>query len=56
MLYWALVFLIIAIIAALLGFGVITAVAIGIAKILFIIFVILFIVTLISALARRGRV
>lgn len=55
MLYWAVVFLIIAIVAALLGFGIITSAAIGIAKILFILFLILFVISLIGGLARRGR-
>ncbi|MGH9472122.1 MAG: DUF1328 domain-containing protein [Terriglobales bacterium] len=56
MLVWALVFLIIAIIAAVFGFGLITAAAIGFAKILFVLFLILFIISLIAGLVRRGRV
>lgn len=43
MLSWALTFLILAFIAGLLGFGVISFAAAGIAKILFFIFVVLFI-------------
>jgi uncharacterized membrane protein YtjA (UPF0391 family) len=54
MLYYALVFFIIAVIAGLLGFGVIASAAAGIAKILFFVFLVLFIVTLISH-ASRGR-
>jgi uncharacterized membrane protein YtjA (UPF0391 family) len=54
MLYYALVFFIIAVIAGLLGFGVVASAAAGIAKILFFVFLVLFIVTLISH-ASRGR-
>lgn len=54
MLYWAVVFLIIAIIAALFGFGLITAAAVGIAKLLFVIFLILFVLSLLAG-RRRGR-
>ncbi len=46
MLYWALVFFVIALIAALFGFGVIAASAVEIAKVLFFIFLVLFIVSL----------
>ena len=54
MLYWALAFFLIAIVAALLGFGGIAGGAMGIAKILFFVFLILFLVSLIMGLARRG--
>jgi len=55
MLWWALLFFIIAVIAAILGFGGIAAGAMSIAKILFWIFVILFIISLIwGLLGRRG--
>jgi uncharacterized membrane protein YtjA (UPF0391 family) len=54
MLYYALVFFIIAVIAGILGFGVIASAAAGIAKILFFVFLVLFIVTLIGH-ASRGR-
>ena len=47
MLYWAVVFLIIAIVAAILGFGVIGGVAATIAKVLFIVFLILLVLSLI---------
>jgi uncharacterized membrane protein YtjA (UPF0391 family) len=56
MLYWALVFLVIALIAAALGFGGIASGAATIAKVLFIIFLVLFIVSLIVGLTRRGPV
>lgn len=52
MLYYALVCLIIAIIAGVLGFGVIAGTAVLIAKVLFVIFLILLIVSL---LRRRRR-
>jgi len=54
MLYWALVFLVIAIIAVLFGFGVIASAAAGIAKTLFFIFLVVFIISLIFGLSRRG--
>jgi uncharacterized membrane protein YtjA (UPF0391 family) len=53
MLYYALVFFVIAIIAAAFGFGGIAAGAASIAKILFIIFLIIFLVTLVMGLMRR---
>jgi uncharacterized membrane protein YtjA (UPF0391 family) len=55
MLWWALVFFIVAVIAAIFGFGGIASGAMGIAKILFWIFVILFIISLIwGFFGRRG--
>ena len=48
MLYWALVFLIVAIIAAIFGFGGVAVAAAGIAKLLFFIFLVVFIITLIT--------
>ncbi len=54
MLYWAAVFFIIAIVAALFGFGGIAAGAVSIAKVLFFIFLILFIISLIFGVARRA--
>jgi uncharacterized membrane protein YtjA (UPF0391 family) len=53
MLRWALAFFIIALIAAVLGFGGIAVAAAGIAKILFFIFLVLFLVALVSGLMRR---
>jgi len=52
MLSWAITFLIIAIVAAVLGFGVIAGAATGIAKILFIVFLVLFVA---SFFFGRGR-
>lgn len=54
MLYYAIVFFVIAIIAAVFGFGGIAAGAVEIAKILFFIFLVLFIVSLVVGLVRRG--
>jgi uncharacterized membrane protein YtjA (UPF0391 family) len=54
MLSWALTFLIVALLAAALGFTGLYVAAAGIAKILFYIFVVLFVVSLIMHLAR-GR-
>ena len=54
MLYWALVFLVVAVIAGLLGFGVIASAAVGIAKVLFFIFLVAFLITLVMHLGRRS--
>jgi uncharacterized membrane protein YtjA (UPF0391 family) len=54
MLRWALAFFIVALIAALLGFTGIAIAAAGIAKILFYLFLILFLVTLVGHLLRRS--
>ena len=53
MLQWALAFFIIALIAAIFGFGGIALAAAGIAKILFFIFLVLFLVALVDGLMRR---
>lgn len=55
MLRLAIIFFIVAIVAAVFGFGGIAAGAVGIAKILFWIFVALFVISLITGYARRGR-
>ncbi|PZR34666.1 DUF1328 domain-containing protein [Caulobacter segnis] len=55
MLNWAVTFLVIALIAALLGFTSVAGAAIGIAKILFYVFLILFLVSLVSHLFRGRR-
>lgn len=54
MLGWALTFLVVALIAALLGFTTIAGTAMGVAKILFFVFLALFVVSLIMH-AVRGR-
>jgi len=53
MLYFAMVFFIIAVLAALMGFGGIAVAFAGVAKILFFLFVILFLVSLVMHLGRR---
>lgn len=55
MLHYAVVFLVIALIAALFGFGGIAAGAVEIAKILFFVFVILAVATFIVSLVRKGK-
>jgi uncharacterized membrane protein YtjA (UPF0391 family) len=56
MLNWAILFFIIALIAAIFGFTGIASAAAGIAKILFFIFVVLFVLSLIFGLRARPRV
>lgn len=53
MLYDALVFFVIALVAGLLGFGGIAVAFAGIAKILFVIFLILFLVSFVMHVGRR---
>lgn len=55
MLHYAVVFLIIALVAALLGFGGLAASAAGIAQVLFVVFLILAVVGFLLGFARRGR-
>ena len=52
MLSWALMFLIVAIVAAVLGWGVIAGTAAWIAKVLFVVFLILFLISLFTGRAR----
>lgn len=54
MLRYAVIFFVIALIAALFGFGGIAAGATEIAKILFFVFIVLFIVSLVAGLIKRG--
>ena len=54
LLHYALVFLVIALIAAGLGFGGLAASAAGIAKLLFVVFVVLAVVSFVWGLLRRG--
>ena len=55
MLRWALIFLVIALIAALFGFGGLAVTAAEIAKILFYLFLFLFLIALIFGLIGRRR-
>lgn len=54
MLGWALLFLIVAIIAAIFGFGLIAGAAAWIAKALFIVFIVLFLISLIAGWRSPG--
>ena len=53
MLRWALIFLIVAIIAGVLGFGNIAGAATDIARVLFFVFILIFLVTLVLRLAQK---
>ena len=53
MLYWSVIFLLIAMLAAFFGFTGVYVAAAGIAKILFFIFLVLFVVSLLSGGMRR---
>jgi uncharacterized membrane protein YtjA (UPF0391 family) len=55
MLSWAIFFLIVALIAAVLGFGGIAGTAVGIAKLVFFVFILLFVASLIYHLATGRR-
>jgi uncharacterized membrane protein YtjA (UPF0391 family) len=54
LLYWAVVFLIIAVVAALFGFGGVAGTAMEGAKIIFWIAVVLFVISLLFGFMRRG--
>jgi uncharacterized membrane protein YtjA (UPF0391 family) len=54
LLSWALIFLVVALIAGALGFGGVAGTSMGIAQVLFFVFVVLFVVSLIAHLVR-GR-
>jgi uncharacterized membrane protein YtjA (UPF0391 family) len=54
MLYWALMFLVIALVAGIFGFGGIASTATGMAQILFVIALVLFVVSLLTGFVRRN--
>jgi uncharacterized membrane protein YtjA (UPF0391 family) len=54
MLHYALIFFLIAIVAAVFGFGSIAGASAGIAQILFFLFLVVFLVTLVMGVARRA--
>lgn len=54
MLRWALIFFIVALVAAVFGFWGIVAAAAGIAKLLFFLFLVLFLISLVGGLVRRA--
>jgi uncharacterized membrane protein YtjA (UPF0391 family) len=53
LLYYALVFLVVALIAAAIGFGGVAGVAMEGARLLFWVFIVLFVVSLVAGLVRR---
>ena len=53
MLHWALVFLVVALVAAVFGFGGIASTAAGMAQILFVVALVLFVVSLLFGFTRR---
>ncbi len=54
MLSWAIFFLVVALVAAVLGFGGIAGTAIGIAKIIFIVAIVLFLISAVMHMMRRA--
>jgi len=54
MLHWALMFLVVALVAAIFGFGGIASTATGIAQVLFVIAIIMFVVSLFAGFMRRN--
>jgi uncharacterized membrane protein YtjA (UPF0391 family) len=54
MLYWAVMFLVIALVAAVFGFGGIASTATGMAQILFVIALVLFVISLFTGLLRKN--
>lgn len=54
MLKWALMFLVVALIAAVLGFGGLATGAAGIAKLVFVLFLVVFVASLVMSLVRRA--
>ena len=56
MLRWAVIFFVVSIVAAFFGFGGVATAAAGMAKVLFFIFVALFLVALISGIAAGRRI
>ncbi len=54
MLYWAIIFLVVALIAGLFGFGGLASVSVGVAQILFFVFLVLFVAAMVAKVIR-GR-
>ncbi len=55
LIYYAIVFLVVAVVAGALGFGGVSGTAMDGARILFWVAIVLFVVSLVGGLARRGR-
>ncbi|MES2306323.1 MAG: DUF1328 domain-containing protein [Gemmatimonadota bacterium] len=56
MLRWAMIFLVVAIVAALFGFGGIAAASAGIAKTLFFIFLVMFVIALVLGVTAARKI
>ena len=56
LLHWALIFLVIAVIASLFSFGFVASMSYDAAKIIFFVFIVLFVLSLLGGLVRRGDV
>ena len=56
LLYWAVVFLVVAVIAAVLGFGGVAGTAMAGAQMLFWVAIVLFVISLIGGILGRGRI
>jgi uncharacterized membrane protein YtjA (UPF0391 family) len=56
LLYWAVVFLVVALVAAVLGFGGVAGTAMAGAQMLFWVAIVLFIISVIAGLLGRGRI
>lgn len=54
MLYWAVMFLMVALVSAFFGFGGIASTATGMAQILFVIALVMFVVSLFTGMVRRN--
>jgi uncharacterized membrane protein YtjA (UPF0391 family) len=55
LLHWAVIFLIVALVAAVLGFGGVAGTAMAGAKMLFWVAIVIFVVMLVAGMMRRGR-
>ena len=55
MLYWSVVFFVVALLAAIFGFTSIASAAVGIAKALFVVFLVLFLLSLVLGLRGHSR-
>ena len=54
MLHYAVIFFVIALIAAVFGFGGVAASAVGIAKLLFVVFLVMAVISFLTGLIRKG--
>jgi uncharacterized membrane protein YtjA (UPF0391 family) len=54
LLHWALLFLVVAVIAALFSFGWVAGISLEAARILFFVFIVLFVLSLLGGFVRRG--